>query len=111
MQALSLLNDVTFMDAARELGKATASVKGDDQEKLAGLFRKILVRPATDAELSTLLEYYSQQRTRLTNGQLPASKIASDSTSEKVTDDDAIQRAAWTLVARVIMNLDEAVTK
>lgn len=111
MQALSLLNDVTFMDAARELGKATASVKGDDQEKLAGLFRKILVRPATDAELSTLLEYYSQQRTRLTDGQLPASKIASDSTSEKVTDDDAIQRAAWTLVARVIMNLDEAVTK
>ena len=111
MQALSLLNDVTFMEAARELGKATANAKGDDQEKLAGLFRKILVRPATDAEISTLLDYYSHQRTRLADGQLPASKIASDSTSEKVKDDDAIQRAAWTLVARVIMNLDEAVTK
>jgi hypothetical protein len=111
MQALSLLNDVTFMQAARELGKSTVNAKGDDHKKLADLFRKILVRPATNAELDALLDYYSQQRTRLKEGQLPATKIATDSTSDNLTDADAIQRAAWTLVARVIMNLDEAVTK
>jgi hypothetical protein len=42
---------------------------------------------------------------------MPALKIATDSTTENLTEDDAIERAAWTLVARVIMNLDEAVTK
>ena len=111
MQALSLLNDVTFMQAARELGKSTVKAKGDDHEKLADLFRKILVRPATKDELDALLDFYSHQRTRLKEGRLPANKIATDSTSENLTTDDAIHRAAWTLVARVIMNLDEAVTK
>ncbi len=37
MQALSLLNDVTFMEAARELGKATADAKGDDQKTCGSL--------------------------------------------------------------------------
>jgi hypothetical protein len=111
MQALSLLNDVTFMQAARELGKSTVHAKGDDQEKLAELFRKVLVRPATKDELDELLNYYSIQCARLKEGQMPALKIATDSTTENLTEDDAIERAAWTLVARVIMNLDEAVTK
>ncbi|XZE18835.1 PSD1 and planctomycete cytochrome C domain-containing protein [Pirellulaceae bacterium SH449] len=111
MQALSLLNDVTFMQAARELGKATVHAKGDDQEKLAELFRKVLVRPATKDELDALQDYYSNQFTRRKEGQLPALKIATDSTTENLTAEEAIARAAWTLVARAIMNLDEAVTK
>jgi hypothetical protein len=111
MQALSMLNDVTFMQAARELGKLTANAQGNDQEKLTNLFRKILVRPATPGELAALLEYLQQQSIRLRDGQLPAGKIATDSATEKLTDDEAIHRASWTMVARIMMNLDESVTK
>lgn len=115
MQALSLLNDITFMQAARELGKSTVNAKGDEREKLAELFRRVLVRPASEDELDALLNYYSNQFTRFKEGQMPALKIATDSTTdfatENLTEDEVIERAAWTLVARAIMNLDEAVTK
>jgi hypothetical protein len=111
MQALSMLNDVTFMQAARELGKLTANAQGNDREKLTNLFRRMLVRPATPDELAALLEYLEQQSSRLRAGQLPAVKIAAESATDKLSDDEAIQRASWTMVARIMMNLDESVTK
>ena len=111
MQALSMLNDVTFMQAARELGKWTSNAQGNDREKLTNLFRRMLVRPATTDELSALQEYLEQQSIRLRAGQLPAVKIAAESATEKLSDEEAIQRASWTMVARIMMNLDESVTK
>ena len=111
MQALSMLNDVTFMQAARELGKLTSNAQGNDREKLTNLFRRMLVRPATPDELAALLEYLEQQSSRLRAGQLPAVKIATESATDKLSDDEAIQRASWTMVARIMMNLDESVTK
>ena len=111
LQALSMLNDVTFMQAARELGKQTNPSNGDDRAKLSELFRKVLIRPASKDELDELIVYLARQRVRLNNGALLASKILADPGSENSTPEQTVDQAAWTLVARVLLNLDESVTK
>jgi hypothetical protein len=107
LQALSMLNDVTFLEVSRVLGKSTREAEGDDRTKIAGLFRKILIRPATNDELDELQDYLVRQRERLASGELIAGKIVGDTASP----DNALDQAAWTLVARVLLNLDETVTK
>lgn len=107
LQALSMLNDVTFLEVSRVLGKSTREAEGDDRTKIAGLFRKILIRPATSEELDELQDYLARQRKRLSAGELGAAKIVGDTASP----DNALDQAAWTLVARVLLNLDETVTK
>ncbi|MEZ6153826.1 MAG: PSD1 and planctomycete cytochrome C domain-containing protein [Pirellulaceae bacterium] len=113
LQALSLLNDVTFMQAARELGKRTQLESGEDRAKLARLFRQILIRPAMDDDLDDLLGYLARQRVRLREGELHVREIALEASdeAEESSSDCLLDRAAWTLVARVLMNLDEFITK
>ncbi|MCA9158416.1 MAG: DUF1553 domain-containing protein, partial [Planctomycetales bacterium] len=113
LQALSLLNDVTFVQAARELGRLTQLECGVDRAKLAQLFRQVLIRPATENELDDLLGYLARQRVRLMEGELHAREIALEAPDEanESSSDSLLDRAAWTLVARVLMNLDEFVTK
>ena len=109
LQALSLLNDTIFIEAAQALGKNTTTVAGNDEAKAASIFRHCLTRSPSNDELTALVKFASQQRTRLINKELDAVKIAGDGTGN-VTG-DAIERATWSLVARAVLNLDEMVTK
>jgi len=111
LQALSMLNDITFLQAARELGKATCKLDGDDRTKIASLFRKVLIRPATEGELDELVDFLARQQTRLASNQLSATKIVADSLPVETKPDDALDQAVWSLAARVLLNLDESVTK
>ncbi len=52
-----------------------------------------------------LVQFYHKQRERLVHQELDAAKIAGPGNGE------AIERAVWTILARAILNLDEAVTK
>ena len=63
-------------------------------------------RQAAD-ERAAVGRFYENQTTRLAAGELDAAAIA----GEKSTDDRLIERAAWTLVARAVLNLDEVITK
>jgi hypothetical protein len=105
LQALTMLNEPTLLEAAQALGsKAATSGRGPD-ETATDLFRRCLTRPPTEQELSLLVKYYETQLQRLTAKELDADKIAGTG------EGDAIQRAAWTLTARAVLNLDEAITK
>jgi len=101
------------VQAARELGRLTQLECGVDRAKLAQLFRQVLIRPATENELDDLLGYLARQRVRLMEGELHAREIALEAPDEanESSSDSLLDRAAWTLVARVLMNLDEFVTK
>jgi hypothetical protein len=85
LQALTLLNDQVFQEAARALA---ASTPGASPEARAALmFRRCVTRPPTPDELQALVAFYRQQREHM--------------------DDNA----AWTAVARALLNLDETITK
>ena len=49
--------------------------------------------------------YLAEQRQRLAAGELDAVKLAADE------DSDPVERAAWMLVSRAVMNLDETIVK
>lgn len=103
LQALSLLNDTTFVEAAQALGREIAVSPGDDSAKAVELFRSVLTRPPQEKEVAQLVSFYHAQLARLEAKELDAAAIGGTSSSNAA--------AAWTLVARVLLNLDETVSR
>ncbi len=106
LQALTLLNDTVFMECARALGQLAVKAGGDTSSRVELLFRRCLTRPPTAEEKAKLSQFYETQYDRFTKGELKAVEImdAKDGT-------DLNEQAAWTAVARVLLNLDETITK
>src|SRR5262249_50291256 len=105
LQALTLLNDVIFTESAQALGRQFAEQSGPVESRLIDLFRRCLTRPPTADELRLLAEFQQTQRQRLLDKQTDAATLAGPGAG------DPIERATWTIVARALLNLDEAVTK
>ena len=105
LQALTLLNDPMFVEVSRSLGAAAMTSASDDGARLRELGRRVLSRPFDADESAVLLDYLVAQRERLASGELDAAKLAG------AEGGDATEKAAWMLVARAVMNLDEAVVK
>jgi hypothetical protein len=111
-QALVLLNDPTYVEAARALAEKVLRQGGtSDEERLHFAYRQVLGRRASGAEASVLLpllarhlkQYQSDRESAealLTVGDLPAGK-----------DVDRPALAAWTSIARVLLNLHETITR
>jgi hypothetical protein len=105
LQALTMLNDLVVIEAAQSLGKQIAESPGSTEERMTTLFRRCVMRTPTKDERDALVEYFQRQHDRLNAGKLNAKTIAGGD------GDNAVERAAWTLVARAVLNLDEMITK
>ncbi len=105
LQALSLLNDVVFLEAAQGFGNRLASLPGSVEDRVRQAVFRTFARPAADGEAAALAQFFSAQRQRLEQKELDAGKIAAQGAG------NAVDRAAWTLLARVLLNTDEFVTK
>jgi hypothetical protein len=102
LQALTLLNDAGFYEYAQGLaGRIVREETGDDTARLRHAFRVCLSREPGDRELSRLLSFLVRQR----------SAFASQPDEAKAVSPDAPDRAAWVMVARVLLNLDEFITR
>jgi len=93
LQALSLLNDIVFTEAAQVFGKQLAERKADDAARLDEAFRRIVCRSPSDDERTTLLRFLETQSSRLIDAKPSA------------------EAAAWTALVRALFSLDEVVTK
>ena len=112
VQALTLLNEVSFVEAARKLAERTlTSGSADLDRRLRFAFRAVLTREPNEREMTVLnrgverhLAHYRQHRDEA---------VAVLQTGESVADAslDPTEVAAWTAVCGLILNLDEAVTK
>ncbi len=105
LQALTLLNDVVFVEAAQALGKTLAGEQGSVEERIALLFRRCLTRPPMADETAMLTKFFTTQKWRCESKELDAKAIAGEGPG------DVNERAAWTVLARAVFNLDEAITK
>jgi hypothetical protein len=115
LQALTTLNEVIFTECARALAQRTlAEAPADDQQRIAHAFRLCVSRPPSEVECQTLLDLLGKQRVRIAEGWLNVREIATGENSlpsqlpQGATPADL---AAYTVVARVILNLDETITK
>ncbi|MBK8039121.1 MAG: PSD1 domain-containing protein [Verrucomicrobiaceae bacterium] len=112
MQALQLLNDVQHFEAARALAERVIAEGGqDDSAKLNWLFRTVLSRKPDAKEFSMLTAALAKQRKLYQKDPKAAEKAISvgESTPKKIAA--PAETAAWTLIANLVLNLDETVTR
>ena len=106
LQALSLLNDVTIIEAAQALGKHLVETPGTPEQLASEAFVRCFSRPPSPEELAAVIDFHQKQQQRFTAAPESAKALAGNGPAETL-----IPRAAWTAVARALMNMDEFVTK
>lgn len=115
LQALTLLNETLFVECARALALRTLAEGGrDNAARLTYAFRRCLGRLPTQQEAEILLGLLWRQTARYASGELNPWELAAqnpDQPPELPAGVSPAEAAAWTAVSRVLLNLDETVTK
>jgi hypothetical protein len=110
LQALVLLNDPTYVEAARVLAGRAIARGADPQSRVRYLFREATLRSPTAVELQLLLDLAQRRLAHYRQKPSEAAKLVAVGTS-RPPNVEATDLAAWTIVASTILNLDETVTK
>ena len=110
-QALVLLNDPTYVAAARFLAQRLLKEVEDDEARLRRGFLLTLARPPSKAESGILSELLAKHRAHYTQDEAAAQALLK--TGEKSADATlpAAELAAWTSVSRALLNLHETITR
>jgi hypothetical protein len=111
LQALTTLNEPMSIEAARGLALKTLQEGGkSDADRLNYAFRRCVARAPTDAETHELLGFLEKQTVRLHDGWLDTWALTGEPPKlpEGATP---VQFGAWTALSRVLLNLDETITK
>ncbi len=111
LQALVLLNDPTYVEAARKFAERVILSAVSPNERLETAFSLALCRPPEAAESTILLKIYQSAKQRFTADPAAAEKLLGIGHSPRSDKIDATELAAWTAVASMILNLDEAISK
>ncbi|HEY1189306.1 MAG TPA: DUF1549 and DUF1553 domain-containing protein [Gemmata sp.] len=113
LQALTGLNETIFVEAARALGKRAVLEGGKtDAERLTYAFRLCVARKPTADERAVLAALLEKTRKRFAEGEANAAEVATGSKdADKVEGVAFDDWGAFALVARVLLNLDETITR
>jgi hypothetical protein len=112
LQALVLLNDPQYVEAARGLAqRVLREAKGDLNSQLTHAFRLALARPPRPEELKLMERIYRQQLANYTANHVAADQLLKVGESARPPEVEAAVLAAWTALGNVLLNLDEVITK
>jgi hypothetical protein len=112
LQALALLNETTFVEAAHGLAKRMIAEGGaTPAERIAHGFRLALGRQPTTAELATLVDGFEADFSRFTAEPTAAEQYLAVGLVKHPDDVPVAEYAAYSLAANVIINLDEFVMR
>jgi hypothetical protein len=111
LHALVLLNDPTYLEAARKLAERVMHKAAAPGPRLALAFRLALARTPTDKEAAIVLDMYQETLAKFRNDPAAATKLLSVGDSPRDAKLNEIELAAYTTVMNLILNLDEAITK
>jgi hypothetical protein len=111
VQALTLLNDVTYVEAARVLAGRVLREATTPDDRLTLAFRRITARPPTDAERAVLTRALDRHWAEFRKDPTAAERLLRVGESKPDAALDPIELAAYAAVCRLILNLDEAVTR
>jgi hypothetical protein len=110
--AFALLNDPAYIEAAQALARVIDSQQQADAEsRVAYAFQKVVVRPPTKDEVQSLVKLYNSELEYYRGNSDAAAKMASSEAGPPSAGSDASELAAWTVVANVLLNLDETLSK
>jgi hypothetical protein len=110
IQALTTLNNETFVEAAQALAQALLSLPEEptDEARVTELFRRCVARPPAASEVARFLELLGKARAYYMNDESGARQLAGAYALPEVA---VAESAAWTTVARIALNLDEFITR
>lgn len=112
LQALTILNDPAYVEAAQALARRGVSEGGPSPESRAThIFRRCLSRAPEARELARLVVLYQRELDRYRQDQPAAAEMATSHLGAAPTEMNVSELAAWTVVANVVLNLDETLTK
>ena len=112
LQALVLMNDPTYLEAARKLAERAMTEGGESPDsRLTFAFRLALSRKPSPAESAVLVKTYQHQLAKYQQAPAAAKALLSHGDSPRNEFLNEPDLAAWTAVMSLILNLDEAITK
>ncbi len=112
LQALLLLNEPQFVEAARALAERTLREGGSTAEdRLSYMQRVVLARPPDASELCELTSTLRDLTAHYTSQSGAAKALLESGETRPDPRFNPAELAAWTMIANVILNLDEAVSK
>jgi len=112
LQALVTLNDPVYVEAAQALARRAVAEGGSTtQARVLFTFRAILSRPPTEVETKRLTDLFEKARAKYAADPVRATAIATKPLGPAPKGADIGELAAWTVVANVVLNLDETLAK
>lgn len=112
LQALLLLNDPQYFEAARGLAERAMKEGGESPGSRAQyLYRRCTCRAADEAALGDLVELYEAHLSGYVADEEAARQTIGVGESKPDASLDVAQLAAWTMVANLVLNLDEVICK
>jgi hypothetical protein len=110
LQALAVLNDSAFVECAQALARRMmAETKGPEKERAIQGFRLCVARPPNNVELDHLLKLYQENLDKYKASPAAAKSLVGSLPLPQGVD--GAELAAWTMVANVLLNLDETITQ
>jgi len=114
LQALASLNEVLFMESAQALAAKAIKKAKTDAERVNYAFRSCLSRKPEPDELGQLLALLKKEKEHIAEGWVSAAELATgrnELPQELPKNSNPTEFAAYTVVSRVLLNLDETITK
>jgi hypothetical protein len=113
LQALTLLNNEIFVEAAREFGKRLLKQDESDDDRLVDAFRLCVSRPPAVSELDQFREMLSASRKWYEAHTEAAADLAgkSEGPASAAKEAAAVESAAWIATCRIMLNMDEFITR
>jgi hypothetical protein len=111
LQALVLLNDTQFVEAARVFAERILAQPGNDGARLRWAFTETTARPPSSAEFAVLERSLARERPRYANDAVSARALLAIGEAPRDERIPAAEHAAWTQVATLLLNLSETITR
>jgi hypothetical protein len=111
LQALVTLNDPQFVEAARALAQRLIKSEKEAAARINLAYRLATSREATSKEIKILKSLLADQRKRFAADPESAKKFLAVGESKRDESIDSVEHAAWAVIAQMILNLDETLTR
>ncbi len=112
LQSLVMLNDPTYVEAARAFAARIMKEAGSTvEDRIQWAFHQALSRSAKPQEIKLLVDLFAKHREQYAADKSAAKQLLGVGDAPLPGDFDVAELAAWTSVARVILNLHETITR
>lgn len=111
MHALALLNDTTYVEAARVMAERALQAENTAPQRLEEIFLRVLARSPDEEETKILLAGLTRHLADFAEAPTEAEALLGVGNRPRATDLDPVEHAAWSLLCLSVLNLDETLNK